>query len=191
MKTTSKILTALAGLFLSASILSAQLGSSPSPGDVESAVNDRLPSGVSMETAQPNQLATALAAVWNCENVVEVVDAATAVNPRSAVAVTIAATKDCPALAAQIAGAAAGNAPEHAVGIARAAASHSPNLVEAIAAAIAAAAPGANASDILASAQQGAASALAGAGIALPELDDHIFDTDLNNPSPSSSIGSP
>lgn len=185
MKTTSKIIIALGGLLLSASILTAQLGSSPSPAEVESAANDVLPSGVTIETAQPNQLATALRSRWNCENVVDVVDAATAANPRAAIAITIAATKDCPHLAAQIAGVAATNAPEHAVGIARAAASHSPNLVDAIVSAVIAAAPGVDAGDILEAANDGAAAALAGLGIALPELDDLIFDPDTNNPSPS------
>ncbi len=184
MKTTSKVLTALGGLLLSASILSAQLGSSPSPGAVESAVNDRLPSGVSMETAQPNQLATSLRSVWNCENVVDAVDAATAANPRSAVAVTIAATKDCPHLAAQIAGAAAANAPEHAVGIARAAASLSTDLGDAIIAAVAAAAPTANAGDIANAVNEAVRAARAGASVILPELEELIFDSDANNPSP-------
>ncbi len=185
MKTTSKILTALGGLLLSASILSAQLGSSPSPGDVESAVNDRLPSGVSVETAQPNQLATALRSVWNCENVVDAVDAATAANPRSAVAVTIAATKDCPHLAAQIAGAAAANAPEHAVGIARAAASlASPDLGDAIIAAVVSAAPSANAGDIANAVGEAIRAARAGAAVIIPELEELIFDSDANNPSP-------
>ena len=186
MKIASKILSVVGTLLLSINILCADLGDSPTPEQIETAISERLPAGVTIENARPNHLTAALGAVADCNNIVAAVDALTAANPNSAVALTLSASIKCPQSAAEIAGVAATNSPGQAVGIARAAAAANPRLVDLIALSVGEGAPNTNTQLIREAAIEGAANAaVAGATPPLPELNDPMFDSDVNNPSPS------
>lgn len=185
MKIASKILSVVGTLLLSINVLCADLGDSPTPEQIEAAISERLPAGVTIENARPNHLTAAIGATANCGNIVAAVSAITAVNPNSAVAVTLSASLKCPQSAAEIAGAAAANNPGQAVGIARAAAAASPTQVDLIALQVGESAPNANPQFIREAAIEGAANSTVAGATPLPELNDPMFDSDVNNPSPS------
>lgn len=148
-----------------------------------------LPAGVTIATATPDQLATAVSAAVKAnpgqaaaivasvigqlkrgdkEKAAAIITAVAAIVPNSSFpAIVYAAAKANPALAPTVAGAAAAAVPALAVTIARVASAAAPDQADAIAAAVTAAVPTASASAIAAASAAGASLGRDGAALSL------------------------